>query len=331
MRKDGLLCWKCRKAVPYSVVHRRKVRTIGGKDYEYQEKYGVCDICGEEIAVPGLIDENEKLLDSIYRADNDLITIDEIKKILEKYDIDKRPLSHVLGMGEHTISRYVDGAMPSKRYSDFLRRMLAYHGLMRDMLEKNKESISESAYKRTDEAISKIEILCKSESKIESIALYIIHKGYEVTNLSLQKLLYYVKAFSYIMLGKSVIDEECEAWAYGPVFPDIYEKYRGFGSSVIEDYDKSIDYKKLLSDEEIKVVDYIVNCLGIFNGKVLMNMTHKERPWLEARMGIPEFAPSSNVISEKVIQDYFEEANHRYDLLVPDGVEHYVHDLGVLQ
>ena len=67
MRKDGLLCWKCHKVVPYSVVHRRRVRTIGGKDYEYQEKYGVCDICGEEITVPGLIDEHVHLN---YKNDN---------------------------------------------------------------------------------------------------------------------------------------------------------------------------------------------------------------------------------------------------------------------
>ena len=330
MRKDGLLCWKCRKVVPYSVIHRKRIRNIGGKDYEYQERFGRCDICGEEITVPGLADENERLVDSIYRADNDLITTDEINEILKKYNIEKRPLSHVLGLGEHTISRYVEGAMPSKKYSDFLKRVLAYHSVMRDKLEENKESITETAYRKTDEALSEIESMCGHDSKIELFALYIIHKGFDVTNLSLQKLLYYVKAFSYIFGGKDIIEDECEAWAYGPVFPDIYDKYKGLGSSVIEDYDKSIDYDSLLSSEERGVLDYVVDCFGIFNGKVLMKMTHKERPWIEARSGIPEYAPSNNVIREEVILDYFGNADHRYDLKTPDGVKKYIQELDVI-
>lgn len=330
MRKDGLLCWKCHKVVPYSVVHRRRVRTIGGKDYEYQEKYGVCDICGEEITVPGLIDENERLLDDIYRVDNNLITIDEIKDIMEKYNIEKRPLSHVLGLGEHTISRYVEGAMPSKKYSDFLKRVLKYHNLMRENLERNKDDITDIAYRKTDEALSVIEDLCSYDTKIELYALYIIHKGYDVTNLSLQKLLYYVKSFSFIILGRDMVGDKCEAWAYGPVFPDIYNKYRELGSAVIVDYDESIDYDKLLSPEEKRILDYIVDCFGIFNGKVLMKMTHKERPWREAREGLPEFAPSSNVISEEVIFEYFKEADQKYNLKKVEGVKRYIQCLGVI-
>lgn len=330
MEKDKLLCWKCHKLVPYSVDRRKRVRTIGGKDYEYQESFGICDICGEEITVPGLADENERILDSIYRIDNNLITVDEIKEILEKYNIEKRPLSHVLGMGEHTISRYLEGAIPSRKYSDLLKRVLAYHSAMRKELENNKAYITETAYRKTDEAISVFETLSSHETKTELIALYIIHKGYEITNLSLQKLLYYVKGFSYLMLGKDIIEEECEAWAYGPVISYIYDKYKKLGNGMIPDYDDAIDYSSLLTHEEIKVLDHTVDCLGIFNGTVLMKMTHKERPWLEARSGIPEFAPSRNVIREKAIFDYFKEIDRKYNLKKSDGVKKYIQELAVI-
>lgn len=330
MKRDELLCWKCRKLVPYSINHRKRVRTIYGKDYEYPERFGQCNICGEEVTVPGLTDENERILDSIYRIDNNLITVDEINEILKKYNIEKRPLSHVLGMGEHTISRYIDGAMPSRKYSDYLRRVLTYHNLMRENLETNKECITNIAYRKADEALSAIETLCSYNTKTELIALYIIHKGYEITNLSLQKILYYTKGFSSIMLGKDIIEEDCEAWAYGPVFPPIYNKYKDLGSSVIIDYDKTIDYTNLLAADERKVLDHVMDCLGIFNGKVLMKMTHKERPWLEARAGIPEFAPSCNIISEDLIISYFEEIDRLYDLKNTDGVKKYIQELGVI-
>ena len=81
MSNDGLLCWKCRKVVPYSVYSRKRVRTIDDKEYEYIERYGVCDICHEELMVPGLDDENERIFDAMYRAQNNLITIGEIEDI----------------------------------------------------------------------------------------------------------------------------------------------------------------------------------------------------------------------------------------------------------
>ena len=330
MNSDRLLCWKCRKTVPYTIYHRERIRTIGNKDYRYQERFGKCDICGEEITVPGLADANESILDSIYRIDNELITVDEINELLQKYNIEKRPLSHVLGMGEHTITRYLEGAVPNRKYSEFLKRMLTYHVEMRKKLEENKARITEAAYKKTDEAISVLEGFSSHESKTELIALYILHMGYEITNLSLQKLLYYVKGFSYLMLGKDIIEEECEAWAYGPVIPYIYEKYKKLGNSVIPDYDVSIEYGRLLSSKEIAVLDHTVNCLGIFNGKVLMELTHKEKPWVEARAGIPAFAPSKNTIKEKTIFEYFEETDRKFNLKTQDGVKLYVQQSGVI-
>lgn len=331
MSKDGLLCWKCRKVVPYSVNYRKRIRTICGKEFEYQEGFGTCDICHEEITVPGLDDENERVMDLIYRSKNELITVDEINEILKKYNIEKRPLSHVLEMGEHTVSRYVEGAMPSRRYSDLLRNVLAYHTLMREYLNKNKGSITELAYQKADSAISEIERLCSYGSKIELMALYIIHKAYEVTDLFLQKILYYVKAFSWILLNRDIIEENCEAWAYGPVFPKIYEKYKGLGSNIISDYNKSMNYDELLSEEERTVLDYVIDHFGIYNGSVLMRLTHKEKPWIAARNGLPEFAPSSNVIKEDDIHEYFTDMNARFNLKTSDGVNAYIMDLGVIR
>lgn len=330
MKKDGLLCWKCQKIVSYTVSSRKRIRNIGECRYEYMEKYGTCDICGEEISVPGLDDENERLLDSIYRADHDLITVDEINSILEKYNIEKRPLSHVLGMGEHTISRYMEGAMPNRKYSDLLRKLLAYHGLMRNYLDKNRDKITDAAYNKTNLALSEIEALCAHNTKTELVALYIIHKAYEVTDLSLQKMLYFVKGYSWALMRKDMIEEDCEAWAYGPVFPAIYEKYKVLGSGVISDYDQTIEYEKKLTPEELELLDHIIHCFGIYNGSVLMRITHKESPWKEAREGIPEFVASSNVIKSETIYTYFDEINKKYDLGKIEGVKKYIKRLGVV-
>lgn len=327
MSCDKLLCWKCRKLVPYSVYSRKRIRTVFDKKYEYTERYGKCDICHEEITVPGLDDENEQVFDAILRSENNLITVNEIEDILKKYNIEKRPLSHALGLGEHTISRYLDGALPQKKYSDLLRRIYIYHSLMSDYLEKNRKDITDNAYNKAHKAIETIEKMSSYEKKTELISLYLIHKGYEVTNLSLQKLLYYTKGFSKIILKKDIVDDVCEAWGYGPVFPDIYDKYKSFGKETIPDFDVTINYPELLSGKEIDLLDYVIDCFGIYNGITLMKLTHKEKPWLDAREGMPEYITSRNIIKNETIYKYFAEMDSKYNFHDAKGVERYIRDL----
>ena len=67
MKIDGLLCWSCCELVPYSIKERKRERIINGKTYIYVEKYGECDCCHNEITVPGLDDENERLVDMLVK------------------------------------------------------------------------------------------------------------------------------------------------------------------------------------------------------------------------------------------------------------------------
>ena len=93
---------------------------IKGSEVNYEEYYATCDECTEEIFVPGLEDANVERIDQAYREKNHLITKKNIEEIMSRYNIDKRPLSKLLGLGELTITRYLDGQLPSQKYSDML-------------------------------------------------------------------------------------------------------------------------------------------------------------------------------------------------------------------
>ena len=60
-----VLCHKCRTTVPYTIHSRKRVDTVKGDDYTFQENYAICNICGSEIMVPGIEDENEEYLMSL--------------------------------------------------------------------------------------------------------------------------------------------------------------------------------------------------------------------------------------------------------------------------
>ena len=180
--KKELLCSKCRKRVLYHIFKRPAKRIIKGLEIEYEEYYGICDECKSEIYVPGLDDKNEDNVEKIFREKKNLITIPEIKLILEKYNIEKRPLSKLLGLGELTITRYIDGQLPSKKYSDLLFDVLNDEHKMKKLAEEKQGLVPAVAFEKVMRAIDECEKEKKTDTSAERIALYIINSGREITN-----------------------------------------------------------------------------------------------------------------------------------------------------
>lgn len=324
------LCWNCRKMVLYRIKSRKEERIIKRQAYYFDEKYALCEECQEEITVPGLDDENEYEIERVYRKKNDLITIDEIDLVLEKYNIEKRPLSKLLGFGELTITRYLDGQLPTKRYSDILKRLLRYDEEMVKLLKERREKITDNACHKVEETISQRAFWWGYSSKIEVVALYMISSLYEVTNMSLQKLLYYYKALGYLFHKRQILQEECEAWVHGPVFVMIYEKYKEFGREPIKNEFQEVDFEKLLTDEERELCDYVLDNFAIYNGSILREFTHRERPWIEAREGLGDNERCTNIIHENCIYDYFNEKNEEFNIVNKQGLERYIKSLNVI-
>ena len=71
----------------------------------------------------------------------------------------------------------------------------------------------------------------------------------------------------------------------------------------------------------------MLNTFGRLNGKVLMDITHKEEPWNTARVGLETFEMSKNVISDSSIGDYYKGINKIYDLTTREGVNKYIDSL----
>jgi len=318
-------CEKCHDMAEYSVKQESKKKIIKGKTIAYIGKAANCTICGEEFFVPEIRDYNLKQLDSAYRKAESLISVDEMEQILEKYDIGKRPLSQLLGWGEGTLTRYIDGDTPSKPYSDILRMILEDKQYYRDLLEKNKDNISEVAYRKSNTSIEKENIIM-GNGKLESAAKYLLIKASEITPLALQKLLYFAQGFQKAFTDTFMFDEDCEAWAHGPVYRNIYEKYRGYGYNPIAEKDLNIENINLTEDEK-DLLNYIVSYFGCYSGKILENMTHTEEPWRVARRGLKDGEISSRNIDKEEIAAYFKNVKEKYKMLNIIDIKDYSEDL----
>jgi len=79
-----------------------------------------------------------------------------------------------------------------------------------------------------------------------------------------------------------------------------------------------------LSDDEKKVIDLVLESFGMYSGKALEQITHKEDPWLDARMNCLPGEPSNELISKEAIKEYFSEVARNYEIDNVEGIKKYI-------
>lgn len=99
-----------------------------------------------------------------------------------------------------------------------------------------------------------------------------------ITNLKLQKILYFAQAAHLALNDKPLFDEEIEAWRFGPVIPGIYQKYKIHSNKPIPTSAMSVQI-----DENTKVfLDKVWDIYGKYSAAELVQISHNHRPWREA-------------------------------------------------
>lgn len=320
MEVNKTFCEECRDEVEYLVSDEKFISNIKGKDYEYMGQKAVCIKCGEEVFIDKIMDNNLESLYKEIRKANNIISLEDVNEIPKKYNKGKRPLSLLLGWGEQTLSRYCEGDMPTKQYSEILLKILNSPKEYLKILENNKEKISQITYKKSKESTEKITDTL-SDSKLKIVTEYLIKECEDVTPLALQKLLYYIQGFGYSFLGRFIFKEDCEAWVHGPVYRDIYIKYKEYRYDPIKSHNEE---KKLQLDFSEKIIiDNIIKSFGYYSGKILERFTHEEKPWRETRANIPNGQSSEEIVKKDLIKEYFLEVKEKNKMIDPIDINDY--------
>lgn len=132
-----------------------------------------------------------------------------------------------------------------------------------------------------------------------------------MTNLRLNKLLYFAQAASINTLGYFIIDEDFEAWKFGPVVPSIYEHYKEYGRHGI--INEAFDRHALSRKEQLYLLD-VLRKYSDRSTASLVNESHKPHsPW-EA-----SYSKDNKVISKRQIQSFF--SNEVVDTFSPQYKE----------
>lgn len=120
--------------------------------------------------------------------------------------------------------------------------------------------------------------------------------GELLTNMKLQKLLYYQQGYHLAEFDKPLFNEPVEAWIYGPVVPVAYDFFKSNGQSGLEFNSECVS----LNDNEEKLFGQVFEAFRDFSAIGLMNKSHEESPWIEStphRRG--------TIISQEKIKNFF--------------------------
>ena len=132
----------------------------------------------------------------------------------------------------------------------------------------------------------------------DHIIRYCGRKYMPISNLKLQKILYFVQAEFLVSCDMPAFPEEIEAWDFGPVVPQVYHRYKIYGSSFIPS-DGVSDFGNILVNDKNRIERIVDECAP-YSASQLVDITHHQTPWLMA------YVPyRSNIISKESIRDFF--------------------------
>ncbi|CCF83414.1 Panacea domain-containing protein [Nitrolancea hollandica] len=154
------------------------------------------------------------------------------------------------------------------------------------------------------------------------IALATEH-GDLITNLKMQKLVYYAYAWTLVRNEKRLFSEAIEAWPNGPVVNTLYHDLKGYGAKPIDveeflgiEPGKIFDelptkYDELVSrfpEDVLETLDGVYEEYAPLSAFELVTMTHHEKPWVQARRGLEPTEHSVRRVDDDDIVAQFDTA-----------------------
>ena len=277
-------CPACREPVPFETKKRKRTTELDGQRYAYWTRQAVCANCGADATYAPYQEEAGLAFNEAVREQQGLVPLDWVRDVPKMYAIGKRPLSKLLGWGEHTYSQLMEGQAPSKEHSDEIRRLHERPDYYYSLLMGGEDVLSPRAFARSKRAVDDLmESSFPDAHRIYELGYSFIElaKG-DITNRAIQKLVYYTQGFSFPLLGQFIFNQMPRAWAGGPVYGQLWREYKYDCDDLLE-HDDQEPYSSPFTAKEDELIQAVHRAFGCYSGDTLAAMTHREAPWIAAR------------------------------------------------
>lgn len=124
----------------------------------------------------------------------------------------------------------------------------------------------------------------------------------DITNVRLQKILYFLQIMFLDFTGKPCFDARIEAWDLGPTVPDVYRHYEKYESQYLPDESTGVEFT--ITEDDKHLIEYVVRKLSKYSTQQLINVTQSQDPWKKNYVRY-----NSNEIPLKDMVDYVKKTN----------------------
>lgn len=229
----------------------------------------------------------------VLRGDQEL-TPSQFNGIRLFLNVNGTELANLLNLDKSSVSRMMSGKQEIQRNTQLLlmeklKNELETPGITRAILKELENGDPTETVHLDFSAMAISEWLIRRFLELEDC----------ITNLKLQKMLYYCQGVAAGKYNCRLIKEDFLAWEHGPVIESIYHSYKSCGSSALP-INQSADITMIQENElALRVLTDAMNLYGKFGAWVLRNKTHCETPWIET--------PQGSVIEFEKMKSFFKE------------------------
>jgi uncharacterized phage-associated protein len=152
-----------------------------------------------------------------------------------------------------------------------------------------------------------------AQANINDVCDYIIlrlrsEKGSDLNHLKLQKLLYYCQAWYLAFYGERLFNGKFQAWIHGPVNRKIYDRFadnKFMYSNISLDDIQNEDVESEFSRKVRRHIETVLDTYAQYSPTQLEEMTHKEKPWKVARIGVAPNERCEEIINEGTMETFY--------------------------
>ncbi len=201
-----------------------------------------------------------------------VISVNQIREILEMYNIGKKPLAKLLGWGETTVIRYLEGDIPTSEYTEKLQEIAESPIYYYRILMENQSKITNVAFKKSKRAV----LDAMMRSKLHVATQYIINQANAEINVrQLQSILFYSQVLSLVFFGEEIFDEDAQLTYNQMPYLSLYEALKKQGIRTIE-----MNPEKLNRNDR-DIIDCVQNACGWYGHKAFYAISNVERKAME--------------------------------------------------
>lgn len=294
------------------LLSEKRKRTFRKEEFEVTEFFYHCEQCGEEFTTTETDEVNISQVYNQYREKYNIPFPEQLTKIKNEYGLNSTNFAKLLGFGVNQFANYEKGEIPNQSNATLLS-MCADPAEMLKIVEKKKEVLSESQYKKVGKRLNE---LIEREGAFEPSKYYFNRMqtpdrfmGYQVPSFEkfanmvlyflnnarfkvrLNKLLFYADFLHFKNFGTAISGAKYAALPMGPV-PDNYAPIFGLIersgyvlTDLIDDYEGFVPKEKfnkdLFTPNELETMQNVLDVFKYKKTNEIVDLSHEEKAWIE--------------------------------------------------